>query len=69
MEDVWASEELPVRELIREDLPTFERPIKANSLLAGLGFPAAEVELETYAAFVIFIITNVKHFIIFLIFI
>ena len=54
-EDVWAREELPVRQLIREDLPTLERPIKANSLLAEVGLPAAETERATYTAFVIFI--------------
>jgi hypothetical protein len=56
LEEVWASEELPVRQLIREDLPTFERPIKANSVLAGLGLLAAETELATYTALEIFIV-------------
>ena len=51
--DVFASFDWLVSILISEDLPTFERPMKAYSGLSGLGQPSTDGLLITYTAFVI----------------
>lgn len=48
--EVLASLLLSVSILIKEDLPTFERPIKANSGLSGLGQAATSTLLTKYFA-------------------
>lgn len=50
-----AKDLLPESVFIREDLPTFERPIKANSGRVSFGLSAIEVQLATNFAWVIFI--------------
>ena len=53
--EVIASFLLPVNILISDDLPTFERPIKANSGSFAEGFWATRVLLPTNLASTIFI--------------
>lgn len=55
VEEMCAKDLLPESVFIREDLPTFERPIKANSGRVSFGLSAIEVQLATNFAWVIFI--------------
>jgi hypothetical protein len=48
--DILARWEFPVRRFIREDFPTFERPINPNSGSNGLGHCFKEVLLRTNEA-------------------
>jgi hypothetical protein len=54
--EVFASFELEQSMLIREDLPTFDRPMKANSGSRSDGFWLTLVEEETKRALTIFIL-------------
>ncbi len=54
LEEVCASAFLSVRRLISEDLPTLERPIKANSGSSGAGHCDSLDELLTKVADLIF---------------
>jgi hypothetical protein len=56
--DILARCKLPVSRLIREDFPTFERPINPNSGLTGSGHCFNEALLRIYEAEWI-IITNI----------
>ena len=40
----------PVKRLINEDLPTFDRPTTANSGYCSLGHDSTETALPTYSA-------------------
>jgi len=51
--DVLASFDWLVSIFISDDLPTFDRPIKAYSGLSGLGHLSTSGLLITYVAFVI----------------
>ena len=57
--EVFASLEFPVRALISEDLPTLERPMKANSGSFRAGFCSTFVLLPENMAVLIFMVTLV----------
>src|SRR5699024_5527406 len=55
-DDVWAKFFRLIILLINEDLPTFDRPAKANSGRRSLGYCFCDTALMSSSAFVIFIL-------------
>lgn len=56
--EIFANFLLFVRAFIKEDFPTFERPIKAYSGMVGFGHPSIVTALITNSAALIFITRN-----------